>query len=237
MTKGRGGRAAARGKSRDDDRRGRRGSNNGLVAMDRSAKSGGDEASSYRAVSGGGLATPNRFAVYHGVGHFGNASVTNSLGIPVGIPYNNVMAQPEMVASLGYAGQLVPHNIGSAMLVTTTAAMPHAYVGGQRIAPRELPPYVCLPNKKKGNKENDGGEEVEAAEVEAACNQTEDQTSLINDGQGASNVSNSESEESVSKKKNKSTNDVCEFFLKTGSCAYGTNCKFTHPFDQAPVVL
>jgi hypothetical protein len=111
--------------------------------------------------------------------------------------------------------------------------MPHAYVSGQRIAPRELPPYVCLPNKKKGKNENGNVEEEGGG---GNCDETEEQDSLtIKDGQG--NASNSESTKSVATKKDKyKSSSLCEFFLKTGSCAYGTSCKFKHPFDQAPFV-
>ena len=242
MTKGRGDRAAALDESKEDDdnRRSRRSVRNTAERTRRdefvdSHYKFGDisETHLYGTSSGGFSIAPHGHAVYHGLGHFGPHASVSSIGIPGGIPYSSAMGQPEMVASLaGYVGQLVPHSMGTAMLISNTAAtVPHAYVSGQRIAPRELPPYVCLPNKKKGKKEDEnGGEET--------CDETEEQDSLMTkDDNETGNASNSESEESVSKKNNKyKSSTVCDFFMKTGSCAYGTNCKFKHPFDQAPIV-
>jgi len=166
------------------------------------------------------LVNPHGSAAYHGVGHFRDAWIS-SAGIDVGIPYN-AMAQPEMIVPLGYA---VAHN-----MLVATAAVPQAYFRGPRIAPRELPPYVCLGSQKREKNENDRQE----GDI---CDTFKDQTSLIKECEGTGIVSNSESEESVLQKKNRhKSTTVCEFFLKTGSCAYGINCKFNHPFDQAPTI-
>lgn len=170
--------------------------------------------------SGFCLVNPHGSAAYHGVGHFRDAWIS-SAGIDVGIPYN-AMAQPEMIVPLGYA---VAHN-----MLVATAAVPQAYFRGPRIAPRELPPYVCLGSQKREKNENDRQE----GDI---CDTFKDQTSLIKECEGTGIVSNSESEESVLQKKNRhKSTTVCEFFLKTGSCAYGINCKFNHPFDQAPTI-
>lgn len=35
---------------------------------------------------------------------------------------------------------------------------------------------------------------------------------------------------------NKDASTSCAFFLKTGTCAYGDKCKFSHPLDKVPII-
>jgi len=115
------------------------------------------------------------------------------------------------------------------------------------VAPRELPPYVCVPKKKKCPRKGVGAPQEEGSKVvhptRILCGQGAEggeegtagyqQHDIVIQAQDSisSNVSD---HEKITKEIHGER--VCEFFLQTGSCAFGPHCKFSHPIDRAPLV-
>ncbi|WPT15480.1 Zinc finger CCCH domain-containing protein 5 [Picochlorum sp. SENEW3] len=101
------------------------------------------------------------------------------------------------------------------------ASMMPMYMPPAMIAPRELPPYV---SKKKP--------------IQDEADDDDDMNDDTNDDM----ISNKDDANDSSMQKEKppqpsSDPRVCQFFVKNGSCAYGSSCKFQHPLELAPPVF
>lgn len=97
------------------------------------------------------------------------------------------------------------------------ASMMPMYMPPAMIAPRELPPYV---SRKKPSEHDDD----------------DDDTNDMNDMKPNEDAHDS----SMPKEKPPQPSSdprVCQFFVKNGSCAYGSSCKFQHPLELAPPVF
>jgi hypothetical protein len=124
------------------------------------------------------------------------------------------------------------------------------------IAPRRLPPYVF--NSSANNNGNASGSRAESRELSSGGSSSQGASVQGGEGGEGSRPSSASDnkvnkaevlEESISKEthspressKNMRTahrkgKEPCAFFIKTGSCAYGSRCKFDHPYELAPKV-
>ena len=103
-----------------------------------------------------------------------------------------------------------------------------------RIAPRELPPFVHWKDKKKPREvgTRDGSSQDGSSNELAPEEEKEEEEE---EGPKDSKESSHRARKHGAHAR-KNTGDVCKFFIKHGSCAYGTMCKFKHPVDMAPFV-
>lgn len=98
----------------------------------------------------------------------------------------------------------------------------------QRIAPRELPPFVHWKDKRK-NREDGARDSAQGRPSLGDCKQQEEGNSV-----DLMDLSHRPPKHGSHTRRN--TGDVCKFFIQHGSCAYGNTCKFQHPLDMAPLV-
>lgn len=99
-----------------------------------------------------------------------------------------------------------------------------------RIAPRELPPFVHWKDKKKPRSLTT----IEDASVGSGHCDDDEEEEEAKDGRRDPKDSASGSRHAANARRH--PGEVCKFFIKHGSCAYGTMCKFKHPVDMAPLV-
>lgn len=118
------------------------------------------------------------------------------------------------------------------------------------IAPRRLPPYVF--NSSANNNGNASGSRAESRELSSGGSSS--QGASVRGGEGGEGSRpSSASDNKVNKAEvleesplgdtsktirtaHRKGKEPCAFFIKTGSCAYGSRCKFDHPYELAPKV-
>ena len=140
--------------------------------------------------------------------------------IPLGAPY---VAAPGIDVPYGGFLYSQPPSYG---MVPMMIHMP-------RIAPRELPPFVHWKDKKKPRE--DGARDGSAHDATAPMSEEE----AVEEEEEEEETDTNDSSQRVSKHgahARRNTGEVCKFFIKHGSCAYGSMCKFKHPVDMAPLV-
>ncbi len=100
-----------------------------------------------------------------------------------------------------------------------------------RIAPRELPPFVHWKDKKKPREDGDRGRISHDGSPGGHVPENNNEQPTPGDSK---ELSHRASKHGAHARRN--TGDVCQFFIKHGSCAYGNMCKFQHPVEMAPLV-
>lgn len=134
------------------------------------------------------------------------------------------------------------------------------------IAPRRLPPYVFNSNANNANNANNGSNGSNASASRAGSRAVSSGGSSIHganargseggEGSRPSSADKKTNTATTVEKNSSATKDTevqsesdkgarnahrkgkepCAFFIKTGSCAYGSRCKFEHPYELAPKV-